>query len=240
MKRVLLYCTLVVCVEVCVTSCSTTATKIPKSVAYKQMYDEKPLTILLMPPINRSINVEAKEYFHSTLNVFLSNCGYYVIPPILSMDVLKKESAYDAEMFLNSSLTKFNDVFGADMVIFTIIDKWKKSTLSSKVQVKIEYIIKSTKTNQVLYARTGDITCDTSVSTGVGGLWGMAANMAFSALKTATTNYIDVAKACNGYTFYTDLPWGKYLPNYQKDLELKSNKKEFKTSITPDILNLYK
>ena len=43
-------------------SCTTTA-PIAKSVAYKGIYDEKPLTVLLMPPINRSTNVEAKEYF---------------------------------------------------------------------------------------------------------------------------------------------------------------------------------
>ena len=72
-----------------------------------------------MPPINRSTNVEAKEYFHSTLIVPLANQGYYVIPPFLSMEILKRESAYDAELFLNSTLSKFGEVFGADIVLFT-------------------------------------------------------------------------------------------------------------------------
>jgi len=46
-----------------------------------------------MPPINKSTNVEAKEYFHSTMNIPIANAGYYVIPPFLSMEILKKESA---------------------------------------------------------------------------------------------------------------------------------------------------
>ncbi len=208
------------------TGCKTT-TPIAKSTAYKGMYDEKPLTILLMPPINRSTNVEAKEYFHSTLNVPIDNAGFYVIPPFLSMEILKKESAYDAELFLNSPLTKFGEVFGADLALFTIIHKWDKSGLEAKVYIEVEYIIKSTKTNEIVYTRKGEITYDTSISTGTGGAFGALADMAISAINTAATKYIDVARACNAYTF-KDLPAGKYSPNYGVDGEQIAGKKEFK------------
>jgi len=211
------------------TSCSTTA-PIAKSVAYKGMYDEKPLTILLMPPINRSTNVEAKEYFHSTLNIPIANAGFYVIPTFLSMEILKKESAYDAELFLNSPLTKFEEVFGADLAVFTIIHKWDKSGLAAKVYVQVEYIIKSTKTNEIVYSRTGDVTYDASVSTGAGGLTGLVADMALSAINTAATKYVDVARACNAYTF-KDLPAGKYSPTYGTDGELPAGKKIFKATL---------
>lgn len=210
-------------------SCTTTA-PIAKSVAYKGMYDEKPLTILLMPPINRSTNVEAKEYFHSTLNIPIANAGFYVIPTFLSMEILKKESAYDAELFLNSPLTKFGEVFGADLAVFTIIHKWDKSGLAAKVYVQVEYIIKSTKTNKIVYTRTGDVTYDASVSTGAGGLAGLVADMALSAINTAATKYVDVARACNAYTF-KDLPAGKYSPTYGTDGELPAGKKIFKANL---------
>ena len=125
-----------------ITSCTTTA-PVAKSVAYKGMYEEKPLVALIMPPINRSTNIDAKEYFHSTLYTPLADAGYYVIPPFLSMEIMKKESAFDAELFLDTPLNKFAEVFGADMAIFTIIHKWDKSSLASKVNVEIEFIIKS-------------------------------------------------------------------------------------------------
>jgi len=211
------------------TNCKTTA-PITKSVAYKGMYDEAPLTILLMPPVNRSTNVEAKEYFHSTLNIPIANAGFYVIPTFLSMEILKKESAYDAELFLNSPLTKFKEVFGADLAVFTIIHKWDKSSLAAKVSVKVEYIIKSTKTNEVIYTRTGDITYDASVNTGAGGAFGALANLAASAINTAATKYVDVAKACNTYTF-SDLPAGKYSPSYQNDGEQLAGIKIFKVNL---------
>ena len=210
-------------------SCTTTA-PISKSVAYKGMYDEKPLTILLMPPINRSTNVEAKEYFHSTLNIPITNSGFYVIPTFLSMEILKKESAYDAELFLNSPLTKFREVFGADLALFTIIHKWDKSRLAAKVYVQVEYIIKSTKTNEIVYTRTGDVTYDASVSTGTGGAFGALANIALSAINTAATKYVDVARACNAYTF-KDLPEGKYSPIYGTDGVQLAGKKIFKARL---------
>ncbi len=158
------------------TNCSTTS-NIKKSIAYEGMYKELPLTILIMPPINRTTAVDAKEYFYSTLNVPLINKGYYVIPPFLAMDIFKVESAYDAEFFLNGSLEKFGEVFGADAAIFTVIDNWQKSTLGSSVTVGVEYIVKSTKTNEILYSRKGTLTFDASISTGTGGVFGAIADI---------------------------------------------------------------
>ena len=221
MKKILFFTIMIV-----VSSC-TTMSKIPKSTAYEGVYDEKPLSVLLMPPINKSTNVEAKEYFHSTLNIPIANAGYYVVPPFLSMEILKRESAYDSELFLNAPLTKFKEVFGADVVVFTIIHKWDKSGLAAKVYVEVEYIIKSTKTNEVIYTRRGDVTYDASISSSGGGLAGALISMAASAINTALTKYVDVARACNAYTF-KDLPAGKYSPTYGIDGTEMSGKKEFK------------
>ncbi|MDR3366283.1 MAG: DUF799 domain-containing protein [Prevotellaceae bacterium] len=210
-------------------SCSITA-PLKKSVAYKGMYDEKPVAILLMPPINRSTEVEAKEYFHSTLNVPIADAGYYVIPPFLSMEILKKESAYDAELFLNSPLNKFGEVFGADLALFTVINRWDKSKLAATIYVEIEYIFKSIKTNEIVYTRKGSVTYDASINTGMGGGLGLLANIAASAINTAVTKYVDVARACNAYTF-KDLPAGKYSPTYEQDGNEVAGEKEFKVNL---------
>jgi hypothetical protein len=227
MKKIVL---LVVIAVAILTSCTTTA-PIAKSEAYKGMYTEKPLTVLIMPPINRSTNVEAKEYFHSTLNVPIANNGFYVVPPFLSMEILKKESAYDAELFMDSPLTKFGEIFGADLAVFTIIHKWDKASISSKVYVEVEYIIKSTKSNEVVYTRKGDVTYDASISTGYGGALGVLADLTASAINTAATKYVDVARACNSYTF-KDLPAGKYSPMHNKDGEEFAGQKEFKVRLS--------
>jgi len=209
---------------------SSCSTQIPKSVAYKNFYSEKPLVILLMPPINKSTNVESKEYFHSTMNIPLANSGYYVIPPFISMEILKKESAYDSELFIDKPLTEFGNVFGADLALFTIIHKWDKSALLAKVTVEIEYIIKTINTSEIIYTRRGEIIYSTSVSSGSNGMFGALADLALSAINTATTKYVNVARACNSYTLQ-DLPAGKYSPSFGVDGDLMSGKKRFKVRL---------
>ena len=59
------------------TSCTTTIPLTKKEV-YKGLYDNEMVSVIIMPPINRSTNVEAKEYFHSTLNMPMADAGYYV------------------------------------------------------------------------------------------------------------------------------------------------------------------
>ncbi|MFZ4799168.1 MAG: GNA1162 family protein [Bacteroidia bacterium] len=209
-----------------VTLLSSCVTPVLKSVAYKKLYSEAPKTILVMPPINKSTNVEAKEYFHSTLSVPLANQGYYVIPPFLSMEILKKESAYNSELFIGSPLEKFGEIFGADAVLFTTIHKWSKNALFSSVTVEIEYSLKSTKTNEVLYTRRGTITYDASSNSSNS----MLMNMAVSAIKTAATDYTMVARKCNAYTLY-DLPTGKYHTKYKIDGKENAGAKTFKATV---------
>lgn len=135
------------------------------------------------------------------------------------------------QMFLNgSNLTKFSDVFGADIAVFTVIHKWNKSTILSKISVDVEYIIKSTQTNELIYSRRGEIVYDTSIGVSGGGLIGAAVSMAASAVNTAATKYVKVARACNNYTL-EDLPVGKYSPNYGEDGEEMAGKKEFTKSL---------
>ena len=197
-----------------------------KSVAYKSLYNEKPLSVIVLPPINRSTKVEAKELFYSSLAAPLTLKGYYVMPPLLTMDILKEESAYDSEMFLEQSMKKMGEVFGADAVLFTIIHDWRKTTIASQVSVKIEYILKSTKTDEILFNRVGDIKLSTSMNTG-----NIFADLVGSMVATALTKEIIVGRKCNYYTFQ-DLPAGKYDPLFNKDGSTASLPKEFNVKLS--------
>ena len=122
----------------------------------------------MMPPINNSTNVEAKELLYTSISRPLVDAGYYVVSPLLAMDILKAESAYDAELFFDAPLTKFSTFFGADAVVFSVIDSWAKKGMG--IQTKIRYVIKSTYTNDILFDRSCDLYLDISVDTGEKGL----------------------------------------------------------------------
>ena len=193
------------------------------------MYEEKPVTLLVMPPINNSNNVEAKELLYTSISLPLAEAGYYVISPHLAMEIFKAESAYDAENFLDQSVGMFGKVFGADAVIFSVIDEWKK--IGFGIQTKLKFIIKSTRTNEILFDRTCDLYLNLSDDNNYGGgIVGALANVAVSAINTALTDHIVAARMCNWFVF-EDVPQGKYRAEHQQDQETSARDKNIKTSV---------
>ncbi len=208
------------------TACTVTKPAL-KQETYKNLYEEKPLSILVMPPINRSTKVEAKEFFYSTLAAPIAQKGYYILPPVLAMEILKEESAYDSEMFVDNSVTRFGEIFGIDAILFTTIHDWSKSAIASRVRVKVEYTLKSTKTDEILFNRIGEVTVNTSQNnTG-----SLLANVVSSVVSTALTKEIVVGRKCNMYTL-SDLPAGKYDElNFDKDGEQNAAPREFSITL---------
>ncbi len=200
-------------------SCTTSNT-VTRQKNYPKMYEDKPLSILIMPPINKTVDVDAKEYFYTSMAKPLCEKGYYVISPFVAMDFLKSESAYDSELFIDGDLAPFRNILGADAVLFTVINKWDKSTIGGKITVNIEYVLKSTATREVLFERKGELTVDTSVNSGGGG-WGALIDLAASALSTALTDKVVAARRCNNYVL-RDLPEGRYSPLFEKDQDVEA------------------
>lgn len=207
---------------VLLSSCS--ATKNTRGSLYSKLYEEKPLTILIMPPINNTNHAEAKEYFYSSLAKPLCEKGYYVVSPFLSMDLLKQESAYDSEMFIGGSQKMLKNFFGVDAVLYTTITKWEKKSALTQIVVGVNYELKSAATGEILFDRAGELTV--SYSSGNNGLIGMAVDM----LATATADKIVAARRCNAYVL-TDMPEGKYSPLYDKDYDYGAGNKVFKGTV---------
>ena len=195
---------------------------------YAKMYEEKPVTMLVMPPINNSSNVEAKDLLYTSISRPLVEAGYYVISPLLAMDILKAESAYDAELFFDAPLTMFNNFFGADAVVFSVIDSWAKKGMGT--QTKIRYVIKSAHTNEILFDRSCDLYLDLSIDSGSEGLLGALVDLAASAITTAVTDHIVAARKANYYIF-RDVPRGKYSPEYMEDKDYIAEEKDIVTVV---------
>ncbi|MBQ5729070.1 MAG: DUF799 family lipoprotein [Bacteroidaceae bacterium] len=196
---------------------------------YAKMYEEKPLTIAIMPPINQTTHAEAKDYFYTTLYQPLCEKGYYVFSPYLTMEMFQQESAYDAEMFLEGDVSTFGKVLGADAVMFTIIKDWKRKTALGYLDVNIEYVLRSTKTGEILYNREGDIRLDTSINAGSSGL-GALVSLVATAVNTAVTDKVIAGRRCNAYVL-TDLPAGKYSPSHGVDSANPAGKKIFRAMV---------
>jgi hypothetical protein len=195
---------------------------------YEAMYNDMPLTILVMPPINNTTNVEAKDLLYTSISRPLAEAGYYVISPLLAMDVLKAESAYDSEMFIDRPLGMFREYFGADAVVFSEIETWTKRGFG--IDTKIRYLIKSTTSNEIIFDRSCDLYLDLQQRSGGNSALSAIVDLAVSAIATAATDHIVAARKANNYIF-RDIPRGKYSPQYLQDKNVPAEKKDIKAVV---------
>jgi len=208
---------------------SSCAHQITRGEQYPKMYEEKPLSIVIMPPINQTEHVEAKDYFYTTLYAPLCEKGYYVYSPMLTMEMFQTESAYDSELFIDKDLSQFRNVLGADAAMFTIIKSWKRNNVGGKLTAGVEYILRSTITGETIYKREGLIKVDTSINGGgsaIGALVGLVA----TAVNTAATDKVVAGRKCTAFVL-SDMPVGKYSTMYEKDQSQPAGKSYVKATV---------
>lgn len=227
MKRIHLLPLILLCAVV--SSCGVSNNLVSRESQYAQMYENMPVTLLVMPPINNTSNAEAKDLLYTSISRPLVEAGYYVISPLLAMDILRQESAYDAELFVDKPLKIFRDYFGADAVVFSQIDEWTKRGFG--IDTKIRYFIKSTATDEIIFDRSCDLYLDLSIDSGSNtGLLGLAIELAASAINTAATDHIVAARKAN-YFIFRDIPRGKYSPQHMLDKEVLSEAKDITATV---------
>ncbi len=203
MKRILYFIT----ITMFVSACGTSRNAATRASQYAPIY----------------ANVEAKDLLYTSISRPLIEAGYYVISPMLSLDILKAESAYDSEIFFDRNLEPFNRYLGADAVVFSVIDSWTKKGFG--IETKIRYVIKSAYTNEIMFDRSCDLYLDLSINSGSGGIFGAVVDLAASAITTAATDHIVAARKAN-YFILSDMPRGKYSPEYMQDQDVKAMQKE--------------
>jgi hypothetical protein len=182
------------------------------------MYQEDPVSILILPPMNESTAADAKEYYSTTIQEPLAFSGYYTFPYPVTADIFKMEGIYDTELLLNTPLAKFKEYFGADAVLFTTIKKWDLSYLviSSTLTVSVDCELKSTTSDQTLWEYTGTIVVDLSSGNAGGGIAGLIADAIATAVSTAMADYVPYARQAN-YRALASMPYGKYHPEHNQD-----------------------
>jgi len=197
------------------TSCSRVLTK---KDAYPRMYEEKPLSILVLPPINESSAADAKEYYLTTIAEPLALTGYYIFPTEVVTDIFKNEGMYDNGQIENIEPKMFKKYFNADAILIIKIKKWDTSyfILGGSVTVGSEFKLISTTTGSLLWSYSGEIKVDTSSKSSGGGLIGLAVALAETAVKTAGTDYVPIAKNTN-VQILKAMPLGKYHNRHNQD-----------------------
>ena len=177
------------------TGCATTR----KEKDYTKFNAASPRSILIVPVVNRSVEVTAPDYFLTTTPIPVAERGYYVFPVNLVKRVLEDDGLSDADLVHNAPTSKLCELFGADAVLYIIIERWDAQylVLSTIVTVELTYIIKDGKTGETLWEERARMTYEPQ-STNTGSLLGdLIAAAVTAAVEKAKPNYIPLAREAN-------------------------------------------
>lgn len=101
----------------------------------------QPRSILVVPVVNRSLDVDAPNYVLSTLPVPLAEKGYYVFPVNTAKVVLEQEGFYEGEKIHEQPPEQLARLFGADAVLYVRINRWDAqfALITTTVTVDFDY-----------------------------------------------------------------------------------------------------
>jgi len=180
-----------------------------------------PKSVLVLPPLNQSVEVNAPYAYLSTITRPLAECGYYVFP-VAVVDALMKENGLPTPAEMHSvSLKKIHEVFGADAVLYVTIEEYgqKYLVLSSTTVVKARASLVDVATGTTLWKGTAQAARSSGDSGG--SLVGMLVTAAVAQIVNTTTDQAHMlAYQANAQMIFNDhngLLLGPYNPGYATD-----------------------
>jgi len=187
-----------------------------------------PRSILVIPVVNQSVDVTAADYMLSTLSIPLAERGYYVFPINAVKRVLEEDGLSDSSLVHSSSASKLANLFGADAVLYVVVERWdaKYMVLTTTVTVAIYYQIRDGKTDEVLWENREQMVYQPKdAGNAGGGPAGLIAMLVVKAVQAAVTkaapNYMPLAHQANAKALLTypgkGIPRGPYAPVEQKN-----------------------
>lgn len=202
-----------------VTGC---ATKAPFDyTAYKE---SRPRSILVLPPINNSPEVQASYSVLSYATRPLAEAGYYVMPVTLVAEAFKENGMTQPTDMHATSTDKLRQIFGADAALYVTISKYGSvyQVINSVTIVSADATLVDLKTGKQLWKGSASASSEEGQNQQQGGLVGMlvgaivkqvmasALDKSHQIAGVATTRLMS-AGTPNG------LLYGPRSPNYGKD-----------------------
>lgn len=150
------------------------ATKAPPY-DYAAFMKAKPATLLVLPPVNESpeINATSGVWSHATLP--LAEAGYYVLPVTLVDETFRQNGVNTANDAQEIPSTKLREFFGADAAVYMKIKKYGTSyaVLASETRVEVEARIVDLRSGELLWQGKAVATSAEEQQQSQGGLVGL-------------------------------------------------------------------
>lgn len=183
---------------------------------FSEFQKEPPRSILIVPVVNRSLDVDASNYVLSTLTVPLAELGYYVFPVNTVKVVLEQEGLYEPEQVRRMEPAQLAALFGADAVLYVTINRWDAQyvLISTTVTVEFDYEMRRKDGTRIWHAKKQmQYTPQQQQQQNAHPLAMLIAAVVEAAITRAAPNYLPLTQQANNQVFVvetTKLPPGPY------------------------------
>jgi hypothetical protein len=197
------------------------ATKAPFDyTAYKE---SRPRSILVLPPLNNTPEVQASYSVLSYATRPLAEAGYYVLPVTLVAEAFKENGMTQAADMHATSADKLQQIFGADAALYITINKYGTTyqVISSASVVAADAKLVDLKTGKLLWKGSA-IASSEEGRNQQGGLAGLLISAIVNqVLATALDQSHQIAGVTTARLMSAGIPngilYGPRSPNYGKD-----------------------
>lgn len=152
-------------------------------------------SILIVPVVNDTTNVEAEALMYATATYPLAEGGYYVFPAETVKMVLEQEGLYEPEQVQKVEPAKLASMFHSDAVMFIKVTYWDAAfaVFNTRTQVTAEYTLFRRDGTQI-WNGTSSVYMDSNGGSS-NSLLGLIIDSAVAAVNRAAPNFQPVAKA---------------------------------------------
>ncbi|WYX26934.1 DUF799 domain-containing protein [Achromobacter xylosoxidans] len=144
-----------------------------KAVDYTAFRESRPASIVVLPPLNTSIEPQAAAAVLSQATRPLAESGYYVTPVAVMAETFQQNGLVTPDDIHALPVGRLRDIFGADAALYLTVSKYGSSyaVLSSAVTVSIDATLVDLRTGTKLWEGKKELV-ESSNNSG-GGLVGM-------------------------------------------------------------------
>ncbi|CDH20165.1 Putative lipoprotein [Xenorhabdus bovienii str. kraussei Quebec] len=157
---------------------------------YTALRESKPKSILVLPAVNKSVEIQARSSLISQVTYPLAESGYYVFPVAVVEETFRQNGVTEAQDIQNISYKKLHDIFGADAALYLDITQYGTQYLviSSDTRVSAAARLVDLRSGKQLWSGMATASSTENDNHSSGGLIGMLVSAAISQIANTITD----------------------------------------------------
>ena len=210
---------LLACAAALLGGCAT-----PPTFDYTAYKSSRPQSILVLPPVNNSPDVNATFSVLAQVTHPLAESGYYVMPVSLVAETFKQNGVTEPAEMHAIDRAKLHEIFGADAALYLTVTKYGSTYMvfDSAAVVSASAKLVDLKTGQELWSGSATASSSEQNNNNQGGLVGL---LVTAVVKQIMHSVVDSSHPVAGIASQRLLSagrpngmlYGPHSPNYGKD-----------------------